>query len=300
MQTIALNKDLQLLESLKIFARDIKLSHSIFALPFVGVALTITGAADINFVKILKIIVCMVTARSFAMGANRYLDKDIDAVNQRTRSRALPSGLVNPKSYLAITLLFGGIFIITAFSLSNLAGFLSPFLLLILAFYSLMKKISWLTHWYLGLCLGLAPVATQLALFDTVTLPIVLIGLAVAAWTAGFDLLYSLQDREFDQAHGLHSAPAKVGYRAAIWLSRGSFLLMILMLFVAGWISSVGAWWHLGVAAVAMILISEHWLIRGAMETGKSDKINMAFFNLNALVSVFFFIFSLADAYVRG
>jgi len=300
MQTLALNKGNQLLENIKIFARDIKLSHSLFALPFVGVALTITGLADINALKILKIIICMVTARSFAMGANRYLDRDIDAANQRTRSRALPSGLVNPKSYLAITLLFGVTFIVAAFSLSNLAGFLSPLLLMVLAVYSLMKKISWFTHWYLGLCLGLAPIATQLALFDTVTLPIVLIALAVAAWTAGFDLLYSLQDREFDQAHGLHSAPAKIGYRAAIWFSRGSFAFMILMLGLSGWISSAGVWWFLGVATVATILFFEHWLIRGAMTTGKSDKINMAFFNLNALVSILFFVFSLVDAYARS
>ena len=300
MQTLALNKSNQLLDNIKVFARDIKLSHSLFALPFVGVALTITGLVDVNFLKILKIIICMVTARSFAMGANRYLDRDIDAVNQRTRSRALPAGLVNPKSYLTITLLFGVAFIVTAFSLSNLAGLLSPLLLMVLAFYSLMKKISWLTHWYLGLCLGLAPIATQLALFDTVTMPIILVALAVAAWTAGFDLLYSLQDREFDQAHGLHSAPAKIGHRAAIWLSRGSFVLMILMLGVAGWSSSAGKWWFFGVAIVAAILSFEHWLIRGAMTTGKSDKINMAFFNLNALVSILFFVFSLVDAYVRN
>ena len=300
MQTVAVNKHHDWLENLKIFARDIKLSHSIFALPFVGVTLTITGLSEVTSLKILKIIVCMVTARSFAMGVNRYLDKDIDAINQRTRSRALPSGIANSKIYLAITTAFGLVFVVGAFSLSNLAGFLSPLLLMVLALYSLMKKISWLTHWYLGICLGLAPVATQLALFDTVTMPIGLVAVAVAAWTAGFDLLYSLQDREFDQAHGLHSAPAKIGHRGAIWLSRGSFFVMVLALTLVGWVSSVGYWWYLGVVAVGTILCFEHWLIRGAMLTGKSDKINMAFFNLNALVSVLFFLFALVDMYVRG
>lgn len=300
MQTIAVGKGLHLLNALKIFARDIKLSHSIFALPFVGVALTLTGSTELSLAKIFKIVLCMITARSFAMGANRYLDRNLDAANQRTRSRALPSGLVKPERYLAMTLLFGVLFVMFAFSLSTLAGILSPVVLLILAFYSLMKKISWLTHWYLGICLGLAPIASQLALYDEITLPVILIGIAVAFWTAGFDLLYSLQDREFDQSYGLHSAPAKIGHRATIWLSRASFALMVVMLLLAGWFGGAGVWWYSGVMGISLILGAEHWIIREAMISGKSDKINLAFFNLNALVSVLFFAFSLVDLYVKS
>jgi len=264
------------------------------------VTLTITGAADLPWLKLLKIIICMVTARSFAMGINRYVDRHIDGLNQRTKLRALPSGIVNDTSYFVITCSFGVIFILTAFSLSNLAGFLSPLLLLVLSFYSFMKKISWVTHWYLGLCLGLAPIATEIALFNRISLSVGLVGLSVAAWTAGFDILYSLQDKEFDQSQGLHSAPARLGHQMAIWLSRWSFVVMTLSPSLAGWLSSAGAWWYAGVVVIAVILTAEHWLIRDAMTTGKSDKVNMAFFNLNALVSVLFFVFTLVDVYVRS
>lgn len=280
------------------FARDIKFSHSIFALPFVGVALTRTGLPGVSWQSLSLIILCMVLARSFAMGMNRYLDRNIDAGNIRTSARALPSGKVGPGGYLAITLICGLLFMGASFGLSPLAGWLSPVLLIVLTLYSLMKKISWLTHWYLGLCLGLAPIAAQIALFGEVTMPVVLIGLAVAFWTAGFDLLYSLQDREFDQRNGLHSVPAKLGHRWAIWLSRLSFVCMSVCLSMVSVFSSVGWAWWAGVIVVTAVLATEHWLVRDAMIDGVSSKINLAFFNLNALVSVLFFIFAALDFYV--
>lgn len=300
MQVISLDWRMDFMQNLRAFARDIKLSHSIFALPFVGVALLLSGPLDITAFKFLKIVVCMVLARSFAMGMNRFLDRDIDAANSRTKMRVLPSGSVSPSSYLIITTACGVLFIAAAFSLSELAGYLSPALLVVLAFYSLMKKLSWLTHWYLGLCLGLAPLAAEIALYGRVTTPVVLVGLAVALWTAGFDLLYSLQDQDFDRQHGLHSAPAKLGHKAAIWLSRVSFAVMIVTLVFAGMAAGGGIFWYSGVAVVAAILFVEHWLIRDAMRLGTSDKINMAFFNLNAMVSVLFLFFVAVDFYVKN
>jgi 4-hydroxybenzoate polyprenyltransferase len=289
-----------LLQNLNVFARDIKLSHSIFAMPFVGVALSLTGVDGVSGLQLCKVIFCMILARSFAMGMNRYLDRDIDAANQRTRVRALPAGDASPRIYLTITMFFGLGFIAASFTLSDLAGWLSPLLLAVLAFYSLMKKISWLTHWYLGVCLGLAPIAAEIALFNRVSMDVVLVGLAVTFWTAGFDLLYSLQDQEFDRAQGLYSAPSKLGHKAAIRLSRLSFLFMIFALISAGILSIAGMWWYIGVILVGGILIAEHWVIRDAMHTGHSNKINVAFFNLNAAVSVIFFIFSLVDAYAKS
>lgn len=281
------------------FAKDIKLGHSVFALPFVGVALTLTGLPGVSIQRIGQIIASMVLARSFAMGMNRYLDRDIDAKNERTKTRAIPAGAVTPKGFLAVTLACGVGFVAMSYSLSDLSGRLSPFLLFVLAFYSYMKRLSWLTHWYLGMCLGLAPVAAEIALFSRVSRPVMMVGVAVLFWTAGFDLLYSLQDKEFDKSNGLHSAPSKLGHRAAIWLSRISFALMIAALLTAGHLAGVGLWWNCGVGAVATILFYEHWIIRGAMVTGTSERINLAFFNMNALVSVVFFLFAVVNTYVR-
>lgn len=300
MQAISLSWRRDIVQTLRAFASDIKLSHSIFALPFVGVALLLTGPFNIPAVKFLNIVVCMILARSFAMGMNRFLDRDIDAANSRTKMRALPAGSVTPSSYLSVTLACGALFIAAAFSLSELAGYLSPALLGVLAFYSLMKKLSWMTHWYLGLCLGLAPIAAEIALWGRTTIPVILVGLAVAFWTAGFDLLYSLQDRDFDRRNGLHSAPAKLGHKAAIWLSRVSFVFMALFLVFAGRAAGSGMFWYSGVAVVALILTVEHWLIRDAMRLGTSEKINVAFFNLNAMVSVLFFLFVAVDHYAKS
>ena len=281
------------------FSKDIKLGHSVFALPFVGVALTLTGLPGVSVGRIAQIIGCMVLARSFAMGMNRYLDRDIDARNDRTKNRALPLGAVAPKGYLAVTVACGLGFVGMAYSLSDLSGRLAPALLMVLAFYSYMKRVSWLTHWYLGMCLGLAPVAAEIALFDRISWPVAMVGVAVSFWTAGFDLLYSLQDKEFDKSNGLHSAPSRFGHKSAIWLSRISFLLMIIALLTAGRLAETGLWWDAGVGAVAVILFFEHWIIRDAMVTGKSEKINLAFFNLNALVSVLFFFFAAANNYAQ-
>ena len=300
MQTVSLINGGQTSRLLGVFAKDIKLSHSIFALPFVGVALTLTGVAGVSITRLAHIVICMIFARSFAMGMNRYLDRDFDAANERTVTRALPAGLVSARAYLSVTLAFGALFVAVAFSLSELAGLLSPLLLAVLAFYSVMKRVSWLTHWYLGFCLGLAPLAAEIALFNRVSASVALVGVAVAFWTAGFDLLYSLQDKSFDKLNGLHSVPAKLGHRAAIWLSRASFVTMVGCLVTAGGVATTGIWWDLGVVAVGLILFYEHWLIRGAMITGTSRRINVAFFNLNALVSVIFLAFSLVDAYVQN
>jgi len=299
-QTFILTFKEQILQNLNVFARDIKLSHSIFAMPFIGVALSLTGVNGVTGQQLCKVILCMILARSFAMGMNRYLDRDIDAANHRTRSRALPAGNASPGAYLAITMLCGLGFIAAAFTLSALAGWLSPLLLAVLALYSLMKKISWLTHWYLGMCLGLAPIAAEIALFNHMSIDVAFVGLAITFWTAGFDLLYSLQDQDFDRAHGLHSAPSKLGHKVAIRLSRLSFFFMVVSLLCAGLLSIAGVWWYIGVIFVGGILIAEHWVIRDAMHTGHSTKINLAFFNLNAAVSVIFFIFSLVDAYAKS
>ncbi len=286
-----------ILKSFSAFATDIKISHSIFALPFVGTGLLVANVLGVDLRQIVLIVFCMVTARSFAMGMNRFLDSEIDSDNQRTMNRAIPAGRLNKRTCLAWSLSFATLFVIGAASLSALAGWLAIPLLVILSSYSLMKRVSWLTHWYLGICLGLAPIAAQIAIQGIATLPVILIGCAVAFWTAGFDLLYSLQDRVFDLGKGLHSVPAKFGARITLILSILSFVGMISFLSLAGYLADMGVWYWFGLSIVAAVLVFEHWLVRDAWREGISSRISAAFFNANAVVSIVFFAFVVLDKF---
>jgi 4-hydroxybenzoate polyprenyltransferase len=284
------------LRSLVAFAKDIKLTHSVFALPFAAAAFLVGGLPAPTAAQGALLVVCMVAARSFAMGMNRYLDRQLDAENPRTARRMIPAGELTAGAALAISLAAAGLFVAAAFRLSPLAGACAVPLLLILVTYSTFKRWSWLTHWYLGLCLGLAPIAVQVALTGTATLPVLLLGAAVLFWTAGFDILYALQDIDFDRQRGLFSIPGRFGPAAALWLSRLSFAAMIALLAVAGVLSQRAALYYVGIAVVAAILAYEHWLVRDARATGKSANINAAFFNANAAVSLVFLLFALLDA----
>lgn len=288
------------LRSFKAFATDIKLAHSIFALPFAMAAFVVSDIPFPGVVDVLLLLVCMITARSFAMGMNRFLDREIDRSNPRTTGRMIPSGALSPAQSFGWSMLAAAIFVVAAFGLSRLAGYCAVPLLLILMTYSLMKRLSWLTHWYLGLCLGLAPLAVEIAMKGEVSLPIVLMGLAVCFWTAGFDVLYSLQDIAFDRAKQLRSVPARFGPSLSLWLSRASFAAMVVLLVAVGNLIDAGAIYYVGVAVVGGILTYEHVLVRDAKETGHSQHINLAFFNANGLVSVLFFGFAALDALLRA
>jgi len=282
--------------SMQVFAKDIKLSHSIFALPFALSALTFLTFDSVTFVKVLLIIVCMVSARSFAMGMNRYLDREIDKKNPRTSNRMIPSSKISPKEMLLWSVFFGAVLIVCSFMLSPLAGVLSFPLLAILAGYSLQKRFTWLCHLYLGMCLGFAPLAVEIALTGSVSVPVLMIGFGVMFWTAGFDVIYSLQDREFDSAASLNSIPQRFGFPAAINLSRVFFALMMLCLLFAGWYADSGIIYFGGLALIGVVLIGEHVLIRSAKVDGRSKYINKAFFDFNAFVSLFFLVVALADS----
>jgi 4-hydroxybenzoate polyprenyltransferase len=286
--------------SFAVFAGDIKLAHSVFALPFAASAFVLGGLPLPSARAVVLALVCMVTARSFAMGMNRVLDRMFDVANPRTRGRAIPSGAMTARQGLRWSLLAAAIFVGAAAALSPLAGWLAVPLLLVLLAYSYMKRLTWLTHWYLGLCLGLAPVAVQVALTGTVTLPVLLLGGAVAAWTGGFDVLYALADWEFDRNVGLSSFPGRFGPGTALWASRLSFAAMIGALMAAGWLGGRGAVYFVGVALIGGVLAWEHVLVRDAKADGKSANLNRAFFDANAFVSVGFFAVTALDALVVG
>ncbi len=298
--TVQSSKLLDAGRSFRHFAADIKIAHSIFALPFAMAAFIVGKIPLPSAEQIALLLICMVTARSFAMGMNRYLDHRIDALNPRTQVRKIPSGAMTPRQGLLWSVVAAVIFVASAAKLSPLAGICAVPMLVILMSYSFMKKLSWVTHWYLGVCLGLAPVAVQIALTGEVTIPVLLLGTAVALWTGGFDILYSLQDMDFDRSKGLHSVPGRFGPSASLWLSRVSFGGTVSLLAVAGMLAGRGALYGIGVTFVAAILATEHWLVRDAKRDGRSKHINVAFFNLNAYVSVVFFVFAELDYLLGG
>lgn len=281
--------------SLFIFLQDIKIAHSVFALPFAIVGLALSHAPMPTGLQCFYLLLCMVTARSFAMGMNRYLDRKIDRKNPRTSMRMIPSGRLGARNALIWISIMGGSFVIVAFQLNFISGLCSFPVLCILAVYSLMKHISWLTHWYLGMCLGLAPIAVSIALTAQVSAAVIWIGLGVMFWTGGFDILYSFQDMNFDRNTNLKSVPVKFGARRAVLLSRLSFLGMIICLFLAGLSAGVGGFYFVGTALVALILLWEHWLVRDLKDKGFSKHLNMAFFTLNGWVSIVFCFMVVSD-----
>ena len=298
LRSIAFSESRTLGRSFVHCAADIKLVHSIFALPFAASAFFVGSIPPPTFRQCILLLICMVLARTTAMGMNRFIDRHIDLSNPRTRARKIPSGQLTAFQSLFWSIVAAFFFVIAATSLTPLAGYLSIPLLFILVAYSWMKRLTWATHWYLGFCLGLAPMAIQIAMAGTLSLPIVLLGIAVMFWTGGFDILYSLQDLDFDKKLGLHSVPSKFGPAGAILLSRVSFAIMIGLLTVVGEISNRGALYFIGVFVISAILVAEHWLVRDAKKTGKSALIGVAFFNINAWVSVVFFAFVAFDYWI--
>ncbi|MBP6217670.1 MAG: putative 4-hydroxybenzoate polyprenyltransferase [Oligoflexales bacterium] len=276
------------------FAQDIKIVHSVFSLPFAACAILISGTESLNLSKVAWIFLAVISARSFAMGMNRYLDRDIDSLNPRTQQRKIPSGKLSPRSSLACSLLFGLIFMVAAFQLNTLSGWCSFIVLAFLGSYPYLKRFSWFAHGYLGLCLGMVPPAVGIALSTgpSSLFCLSILGLGVALWVAGFDMLYALQDLDFDRTQGLQSVPVRFGVKKSLYISRICFLGMLVCLAIVGVQQNLGALFYLGLAFVALILTYEHWLVRDSRDGYVSRHIGFAFFNANGLVSVIFYLFT--------
>ena len=280
------------LRSFYSFAKDIKLSHSIFALPFVAAGILLSNISYISIQQGALILCCMISARSFSMGMNRYLDRFIDAKNPRTSHRQIPKGDLKPSASLSWSLIFALIFLCCAFSFNTIVGCSGIIVLLILGTYSITKRYTWICHLYLGACLGLAPLAAEFALTGHLSLTLFLLFLAITCWTAGFDILYSTQDIEFDRNNNLYSIPAIFGIRRSLMISRLLFFFVTLLLILIGILSSLGFFYYLGVFIVTLILGYEHYLVSDLTKNKSSNHLNFAFFNLNASVSVIYYLFT--------
>lgn len=273
------------LRSVATYGRMIKFSHSVFAMPFALAAANLAAReVSVTSTQILLLVVCMVLARSTAMGVNRIVDREFDGRNPRTAIREIPSGQIGVGTARAITLATAGGFVGASFLLHPLCGWLSPVALAVVCGYSYAKRFTALVHLWLGVALGLAPIAVWIALTGTVSPVALLLSLAVATWVAGFDILYSLQDEDFDRAEGLRSIPVALGQRGAMWLSGGLHVVTVAALAAVPLLTPLAWPYQAGWALITGVLAYEHWLVR----PGDLSRIDKAFFDLNGYVSFAF------------
>jgi 4-hydroxybenzoate polyprenyltransferase len=267
-----------------LFLETIKVSHSIFALPFAVAALFMACDGFPPPALLGKVVLAVVLARTAAMSFNRWADARIDAENPRTRGRAVPAGLLSRGAVGLASLVAAAGFIATAAWINRLALVLSPLVLAVLLGYSYTKRFTSFSHVVLGAALGLSPLGAWVAARGEVALAPAVLGLAVLFWTAGFDVIYACQDRDFDVSSGLHSIPARVGIASALVLARLFHAVTLVLLSALGWTSGLGAAYWAGVAAVAALLVYEHSIV----SPRDLSRVNVAFFTLNGLVSLVF------------
>lgn len=269
----------------------IKWEHSVFALPFALTAAMLASHGWPPAAKLGWIVLCMIAARSAAMAFNRWADADLDAVNPRTRMRAIPAGLLTRKFAAGFTLAMSAVFIAGAWRLNRLTLLLAPAVLIVLFFYSYTKRFTRWSHLFLGLALGLAPAGAWIAIRGSLDPRILVLTLAVLFWVAGFDVLYACQDEQHDRSAGLLSIPATLGLAPAFWIARTMHLVMLGLLVWLAVLFHLGPIAGVGITAVALLLLWEHLLVSPRNLT----RLNAAFFMMNGVIAVIFFVFVAAD-----
>lgn len=304
--------------SIKNYLSLIKFSHTIFAMPFalIGFFLGIRDGApplnlndsigwsnDItnfvawerNLLKFILVILCMVFARSAAMAFNRYLDREYDAKNPRTAIREIPSGIITGKNALVFTIINCVLFILCTFFINRLCFYLSPVALFIILFYSYTKRFTPLCHLVLGLGLSLAPIGAYLAVTGVFSLLPVVFSLTVLFWVSGFDIIYALQDEEFDKANQLYSIPSLLGKKKALLVSELLHVLSAIAVISAGVVGKFGIIYWLGIIVFIGMLIYQHSIVK----PNDLRKVNIAFMTANGIASVVFAVFVLADLFLN-
>ena len=278
------------------FGRMVKFSHTVFALPFALAAVAIAARGHgVTVAQIAAIVLAMVGARTAAMGFNRIVDRRIDTANPRTAGRELPTGKVSLAAAASLTVASATLFLAAAAWLAPLCLQLAPIVLVLVLGYSFTKRFTWLCHLFLGLAIGSAPAAAWIAVRGRLDAPALWLSLAVATWIAGFDILYALDDRDFDRKAGIHSIPARFGVPAALALSAVLHAASVAALLIAGHSAGLGWIYLTGMAVVIAMLAWEHAILRPS----DLSRLNVAFFNLNGYVSVIYFAATLADVLLR-
>jgi 4-hydroxybenzoate polyprenyltransferase len=276
---------------LGVYLEMIKVAHTVFALPFALMGAFLAAGGMPAGKTLFYIVLAMVGGRSAAMGFNRVIDAEIDAKNPRTRDRAIPAKKVSKT--MAGVFIFLSVLLLTlsAAKLNPLCLKLSPVLLLLLFSYSFTKRFTWASHVVLGLCLGAAPLAAWIAVTGSFDPRILVISFAVLFWVAGFDVLYALQDIEFDREEGLHSIPRFLGVGKSLWVARAFHFVMAGLLLLGYHVFWMGWWYLAGWGLCAAVLVYEHAILK------KDDlsRLNVAFFNMNGVISIALCLFTYID-----
>jgi 4-hydroxybenzoate polyprenyltransferase len=285
-----------LFKKLKTVLEMVKIEHTIFALPFafMGAFLAVRGfprSAQIGW-----ILLAMAGARSAAMAFNRLVDFPFDSRNPRTANRALPRKQLSREFVIAFVIGSSAVFVIAASQLNRLSLELSPLALGIIFIYSYTKRFTWLTHIFLGISLACAPIGAWIALRGSLSPAPLILGLAVALWVAGFDVIYSCQDLEFDKGERLFSIPKRFGVRAALWISAVLHLIMMITVGFLFWREGLGTISFVGLTIVGLLLAYEHSLVRPT----DMSRVNTAFFTINGWISILLFVTTMIDLLWNG
>lgn len=272
------------------FNELVMFKHSIFSLPFIFIAMIVAANGWFGFKLLFLGILAALTARNFAMGFNRFLDRDIDALNPRTINRPNVDGRISPLAMFAFVVLNAIGFVLVAYFVNDLAFYLSVPILIIIGSYSFFKRFSYLAHIILGISLGLAPIAGVVAVSQTITLWSIFLSLGVMFWVAGFDLLYSLQDIEVDKKLKLHSIPSKFGVEKTMQISKVFHALTVLFWLLFALTSQSGLFVYAAVMLSAVMLSAEHYIVNKDF-----SKIDKAFFTINGYLGILFFILVVLD-----
>lgn len=272
----------------------VKFSHTIFAMPFaiIGFFLAIKqNGYEFDWFLLGLVILCMIFARNAAMGFNRYIDRQIDEKNPRTAVREIPAGILKAQSVLVFVILNSFLFIATTWFINLLVFFLSPVALLVILGYSYTKRFTFLCHFVLGLGLSLAPIGAYLSVAGKFEWLPVLFSFVVLFWTSGFDIIYALQDNEFDKENKLHSVPVWLGGRKALMLSSILHILVAVILLMAGFLASFSVFYWIGSIIFVILLIYQHSIVK----PNDLSKVNLAFFTTNGVASVVFATFTVLE-----
>ena len=282
---------LDFFKNIKIIFSDIKIAHTVFALPFAVMSAFLASEGMPDFGILMWILIAMFSARNSAMAFNRIVDSKLDRLNPRTKDRALPARKSTAKQYWVFLILSSFVFLFSAYMLNSLAFALSPVALGIIFGYSFAKRFTSLSHLWLGVAISIAPVGAWVAVREEISIESLVLGTAVVFWLVGFDIIYSCMDVDSDRSNNLHSIPQKFGVRTALRLAFSSHCMMILFLILLLFIPALGWVYFFGVILTAGLLFYEHSLVR----EDDLSLVNVAFFNINGIISVLLMLFVIVD-----